>query len=85
MAVVERERFRTAGDRLVHFIGRKEDALAAGVGSQPVIEQALTQLGTADLHPDLAHDSLRLIEDPLDEIVAEGVQGRPHSSFLWVP
>ena len=84
VAVVQDERGRGGREGPLDHVAREEDP-PAGVGREPRVEQPLAEDRPADLHPDRGHDLHRLVEDPVDELVAEHVQGRPHQRSLSSP
>ena len=77
-AVVQDERPGRVGDGPLHDLARKEDAFSTGVQWQPMGEQALAHLRSADLHADLGQHPLGLVDDPGDQLVAQDVQARTH-------
>ena len=84
VAVVQRERSWRVRDGPFHDVAREQHALGRGVGRQPGFDEPAAHLRAADLHPDLGEHALRLIDDPVDELRGEHVQGRAHgSSWAW--
>ena len=83
VAVVEPEGLRRAGDGTLDDLAREPHAVTAGVGRQAGLQEAPAHLRAAHLHARLGQDAHRLVEDPLDELRAEDVDGGTHRRTFW--
>ena len=82
VAIEEPERIGGAGDGALDDVTREADPLPARIGRQAGFEQPAAHLRAADLHARVRQDAHRLIDDSLDQLRAEGLDGRTHGRHI---